>query len=198
MFLPLLLAFASAQPAPFEPANRLTAIGVGRGEMSDALLAKRTQLMIDAQTFVILRDPHATEGAARVLNPKMQKLFKDAESKSGLPASLISAVAYLESWGEAKAKSPAGPKGVMQIAAGTAQMMGLRMVYATRYRTVTEKRLVKTRRGKTATKTVRRRTPYQVLVKDERLIPERAIPAAAVYLARLERRLEGLDWAVFA
>jgi hypothetical protein len=37
-----------------------------------------------------------------------------------------------------------------------------------------------------------------VLVRDERLVPERAIPAAAQYLARLENRYGGRDWAVWA
>ncbi len=196
--LPLLLALGWATPGPFEPAHRLTAIGVARNEISNEELVRRTELMIDAQTFGILRDPRALEGAQRVLSPKMTKIFADASSKSGLPASLIAAIAYLESWGDSKAQSPTGPKGVMQIASGTARSMGLRMIYETRYKTVTEKKSVRGKRGKLVTKLVRVRTPYSVLVSDERLIPERAIPAAAVYLARLESRFEGIDWAVFA
>jgi hypothetical protein len=35
-------------------------------------------------------------------------------------------------------------------------------------------------------------------VRDERLAPDRAIPAAAVYLASLERKFGGRDWAIFA
>jgi hypothetical protein len=35
-------------------------------------------------------------------------------------------------------------------------------------------------------------------VRDDRLSPERAIPAAAVYLAGLERQFGGRDWAIFA
>jgi hypothetical protein len=37
-----------------------------------------------------------------------------------------------------------------------------------------------------------------VLVRDERLVPELAIPAAARYLARLENRYGSRDWAVWA
>src|SRR3712207_7837023 len=44
-------------------------------------------------------------------------------------------VAYLESWGRATVQSPAGPKGIMQIAHGTAGAMGLKITYARRYRT---------------------------------------------------------------
>ena len=48
----------------FVPANILSGIGVSREEMSDALLARRTELMIQSQTFSILRDPQALANAA--------------------------------------------------------------------------------------------------------------------------------------
>ena len=48
------------------------------------------------------------------------------------------------------------------------------------------------------TQTRKRRVPYTVLVRDERLIPEKAVPAAAKYLARLENKYGGRDWAVWA
>jgi hypothetical protein len=76
--------------------------------------------------------------------------------------------------------------------------MGLRIVEARRYRIVKETRQVKTKRGKTVTRTVRRKVPYYVVVRDDRMYPERAIPAAARYLARLENKFGGRDWAVFA
>lgn len=188
----------AAPPAGFEPARRLRAVGVSRSGMSGEDLARRTEQMIEAQTFTIMRDRHALEGAQRVLSPKMQKIFQDAAARSGLPAMLISAVAYLESWGVATAQSPAGPRGVMQVASGTAPAMGLRIVYKTRFKVTSVRQRVKTKKGKWVTRTIRRRTRYSVLVKDERLIPERAIPAAANYLARLESKFGGIDWAIFA
>jgi hypothetical protein len=45
---------------------------------------------------------------------------------------------------------------------------------------------------------VKRRVTYTVLVRDERLIPEKAVPAAARYLARLDSKFGGRDWAVWA
>jgi len=128
----------------------------------------------------------------------MQAIFKDAEQKSGLPASLITAIAFLESWGVSDAKSPTGPKGVMQISGGTARSMGLKLIYATKYRMTTQTRTVKLKSGKKVTRTAKVKTPYSVLVQDERLVPEKAIPAAAVYLARLQNKFGGIDWAVFA
>ncbi len=208
VWIPILLAAASANSlAPvwpfgggermFIPSHRLNGIGAGRRELDDAQIATRTELMIQAQTFAILRDPRALAGAQRIMSPRMQKLFQDAERKTGTPASLVSAVAYLESWGESSAQSPTGPRGVMQIATGTARGMGLQVTYATRYKIGTQKRSIKTKKG-TLLRTVRTRTPYTVLVRDDRTQPERAIPAAAAYLKRLETKYNGQDWAVFA
>jgi hypothetical protein len=179
----------------FKPTNRLTGLGVERHEQSDTVLKRRTDLMIDSQTFGILRDPQALEGAQRIT--RLKPLFESASRSSGFPADVLASIAYLESWGIANAQSPAGPKGIMQIAGATARAMGLRLIYATKYRYATETRRVKNKRGKVVVSKVRRRIPYQVLVRDERLVPQRAVPAAAAYLARLEQRY-GRDWAIFA
>jgi hypothetical protein len=180
----------------FKPSTTLSGIGVGRQSMSDAVRARRTELMIESQTFAIMRDPQALAGAERIT--KQKRLFQRAASASGLPAQFIAAVAYLESWGNARAVSPAGPKGMMQIAQATARSMGLRITYAKRYRIVTERRRVKNKRGKYVTQRRKRRVPYTVLVRDERLIPEKAVPAAARYLSRLEDKFGGRDWALWA
>lgn len=190
--------FSSGEPDYFTPAHRLAGVGLDRKDLSDELIEKRAELMIEAQTFGIMRDPHALAGAERIMSPRMQAIFREAERRSGIRASLIAAIAYLESWGETSAQSPTGPKGVMQIASGTARTMGLRQVYATRYKVTTSRKRVRTKRGHTTSRTVRHRTRYSVLVRDERLQPARAIPAAAVYISRLQQRYGGLDWAIFA
>jgi hypothetical protein len=183
----------------FVPSNTLAGIGVGRGDISDLMLASRTEQMIESQTFAILRDPLALEGAQRITGPRLTRIFEDASRRSGLPAEFIAAIAYLESWGRADVTSYAGPKGIMQISQATAKSMGLKITYATKYRQVSEKVQVKKKGSKkpvTVTRT--RQVPYTVLVSDERLIPEKAVPAAAQYLARLEQRYGGRDWAVWA
>ncbi|MBC7927603.1 MAG: transglycosylase SLT domain-containing protein [Bryobacteraceae bacterium] len=183
----------------FVPALTLSGIGVGRSGMSDTMLSRRTELMIQSQTFSILRDPQALAGAERITSPRLRKIFADASKSSGLPASFISAIAYLESWGRADVQSSAGPKGIMQIAQATARSMGLQIVYATKYRVVQERVAVRKKGSKKTTTVVRKRkVPYTVLVRDERLIPEKAVPAAANYLARLEQRYGSRDWAVWA
>jgi hypothetical protein len=54
-------------------------------------------------------------------------LFRAAGARSGFPPSLIEAIAYLENWGDPKAESPSGARGIMQISAATARTMGLRV-----------------------------------------------------------------------
>jgi hypothetical protein len=197
MLLTGVIAF-TGRAEQFQPENRLSGVGVDRESISQLVLERRTELMIESQTFAILRDPRSLAGAERINSAKLQKIFRSAEQRSGVPASMIAAVAYLESWGLPRAESPAGPKGIMQFSEGTARAAGLQIVRRTKYRTYKERQLVRRRRGKPVYKTVRRRVPYTVVVRDDRFNPERAIPAAARYLARLESKYGGRDWAVFA
>jgi uncharacterized protein (TIGR03067 family) len=177
----------------FTPTHRISGIGISRDDISEDLLAIRSERMIDSQTFSIMREADSLAGAKRVVeSPKLQAIFRSAASSSGLPASLIEAICYLESWGDPKAQSATGPKGIMQISAATAASMGLKVTYATRYKTTKEKVAVKAKgKGKTTYRTVTRKIPYKVLVRDDRMLPERAIPAAANYLAGMERKFGG-------
>src|SRR5262249_20596349 len=59
-------------------------------------------------------------------------------------------------------------------------------------------KLVRRKGAKPVYRTVRRRVPYTVTVRDDRMNPERAVPAAASYIARLETKFGGRDWAIFA
>lgn len=191
-------ALLFARPEFFIPQHRIAGIGVERAELSIPVLEERTERMIQSQTFVIMREPQATAGAERITSGRLPAIFRSAADASGLPASIISAIAYLESWGDAKAESPTGPKGIMQFSEATAREAGLRIIRTTKFKTTRERILVRNKKGKPVYKTVRHRTPYTVTGRDERLIPERAVPAAANYLARLQNKFGGLDWAIFA
>jgi Transglycosylase SLT domain len=182
----------------FIPQHRLSGIGVDRAEITPEVLDARTGRMIQSQTFVIMREPQATAGAERITGPRLTPIFRRAATTSGLPASLISAIAYLESWGDARAESPAGPKGIMQFSEATARAAGLRVVRVTRFKITTERKLVARKTGPPVHRTVRHRIPYTVTMRDDRLNPDRAVPAAANYLSRLETKFGGRDWAVFA
>lgn len=192
----LSLSCALADPY-FAPGHRVSGVGASRQDISQELLDVRTDLMIRSQTFAIMREPLAISGAARITGSKLAPLFRSAAQRSGFPQSTLEAVSYLESWGVPDAQSSAGPKGIMQISEATARRMGLKIIRATKYRITTEKVPVK-RKGKTTYRTVRKKTPFTVLVRDERLMPDKAIPAAAHYLAGLEQRYGSRDWAVFA
>jgi hypothetical protein len=191
----------AGSPEYFVPVHRVSGIGVARDDLSGELLSARTDLMIQSQTFGIMREQQALPGARRITsNAKLQSLFKSAAAQSGLPASLIEAIAYLESWGDPKAESPSGPRGIMQISAATARSMGLKVIVSTRYRVTRERvQLAAATKGRKARyKTITHRTPYIVTARDDRMVPDRAVPAAARYLAGMEKKFGGRDWAIFA
>jgi hypothetical protein len=187
-----------AQSEYFSPQHRLSGIGADRAEITPEVLDARTGRMIQSQTFAIMREPQATAGAQRITGPRLTPVFRRAARTSGLPASLIAAMAYLESWGDSRAESPSGPKGIMQFSEATARAAGLRVVRVTRFKVTTERKLVRPKRGPPVHRVVRHRIPYTVTVRDDRFNPERAVPAAAHYLARLETKFGARDWAVFA
>jgi hypothetical protein len=189
---------SSSREDYFTPKHRLTAIGASRPDLDAVTTAARTERMIEAETFTILRDPHALAGARRIASPRLQQLFKQASAQSGFPASTLEAIAYLESFGDPLAESPAGPKGIMQFSEATARSAGLSIIRATRYRLTTDKTLVRRKGKKPLYKTVQHKVPYTVILRDDRLLPEKAIPAAAAYLSRMTSRFGGRDWAVFA
>jgi len=201
--LVLLLSLVSwgqaGSPEYFFPSHRISGVGVDRDDLSADVLQVRTDLMVQAQTFGIMREQDAITGARRVTDPKLQAIIHAAAQNSGFPASIIEAIIYLESWGDPKAESPAGPKGIMQIAEATAHDMGLSIVRVTKYKITKEKVLVKGKKGtKPKYKTIVHKDPYIVTVRDDRLVPDRAIPAAARYLAANERHFGGQDWSIFA
>ena len=150
----------------FVPAHRVSGIGVARDDISQELLGVRTDRMIQTQTFSIMREKEAVAGAHRITtSAKLQSLFRQAESQTGVPASVIEAIAYLESWGDPNAQSPAGPKGIMQISGATARSMGLRVSMATRYRVTKDRVLVSGKGKKARYKTITHRTPYVVTLR---------------------------------
>jgi cell wall-associated NlpC family hydrolase len=70
-----------------------------------------------------------TSAASSVAAPSglaaYSSLFKTDESKYGLPAGLLGAVAQIESGGNPNAVSPAGAQGLMQLMPGTARSLGV-------------------------------------------------------------------------
>lgn len=188
------------KPRYFVPSAQIDGIGVARAYMTNKILDQRTRQMIESQAFVILRHPESLEGAKRVLSPKLQKAFRKAERVSHFPKKTLEAICFLESWG-LPVQSPTGPRGPMQIAEGTAKQMGLKIERGTKYRTVSKRIAVKVR-AKKGRKiryvTKQQRIPYQTIIRDDRMVPELAIPAAAQYLQRLEGKFGSRDLAIAA
>ncbi len=193
-----MLPAAPEEPSYFVPTHRMPGIGIERQSLSGAALQQRTAAMIQSQSFSIMREPQAEAGAERITGAPLERLFREAERKTGFPASLLQAMAYLESWGVANAESPAGPRGILQISEATGKRIGLHVVYSTRRRTVKTKTQVRDKHGRMVTRTVKHKETYVVLQRDDRLKPDKAIPAAAAYLAGLEQRYGGRDWAIWA
>ena len=100
--LAVLSSTLAAGPDYFTPEHRLNGIGADRGEITPAVLEARIARMVQSQTFAIMREPQATAGAERITSPKLARIFRNAAAASGIPVSLISAIAYLESWGDAQ------------------------------------------------------------------------------------------------
>ena len=73
----------AGSPEYFVPAHRVSGIGVARDDISEELLALRTDRMIQTQTFSIMREQEAVAGARRITTTaKLQSLFRDAERHS--------------------------------------------------------------------------------------------------------------------
>jgi hypothetical protein len=78
----LALALCVTQAAPptetgyFAPARRLPGIGIDRQDLTDETLARRTEAMIQSQTFGIMREPLATQGADRIHGSGLERLFR--------------------------------------------------------------------------------------------------------------------------
>ena len=196
--LSLALLGQAGSPEYFNPSHRVSGIGVARDDVSNDLLAVRTDRMIQSQTFAIMRDPMAVAGARRITSPKLVALFRKASQETGVAASLLEAIAYLESWGDPNAESPAGPRGIMQVSGATARSMGLKVIVTTRYKVTRERVLISNKGKRPKYRTITRKTPYVVSTRDERMMPERVIPAAAKYLAGMQQKFGAIDWAVFA
>ncbi|MFZ2149994.1 MAG: transglycosylase SLT domain-containing protein [Minisyncoccia bacterium] len=186
---------ALTKPSFFVPKHQLS-VGVGRENMSETALSERTERVVEEQKFGILRSPVAVQCAERI--NALQPIFREAARESGFSQTMLQGMAWIESCGDPRAKSPTGPRGVMQFTEGTGVDAGLvnkevrkkKVPKGWKYKGKGKKR----RKVATGWRTV----SYTVVVKDDRLNAKKSIFAAAHYLKRLEADLGGEDLAVFA
>lgn len=69
--------------------------------------------------------PSAIRSSVSSAVARYEPLFAAATAEHGLPAGMLAAVAQAESGGDARAVSPAGARGLMQIMPGTARDLGV-------------------------------------------------------------------------
>src|ERR1039458_1356186 len=90
--LVLLLSLVSwgqaGSPAYFFPSHRVSGVGVDRDDLSPDVLRARTDHMIQSQTFGIMREQEAVNGAKRVTDSKLQAVIRAAAQSSGFPAEI--------------------------------------------------------------------------------------------------------------
>jgi hypothetical protein len=174
----------SGKSSYFQPHHNLSGIGVDRSSMDDATLQVRTNKIIAAQTFNIMRYSDGKKldaeiWARAITAPAMQKIFANASRSSGFPIELLEAITFIESGGDPTAHSPTGPRGPMQMTTRIGKYLHLEK---TEIKTVKVAR--KSRSKKRPVLVIKRRV---IIVDDERENSELAIPAGANLLADMAR-----------
>ena len=124
-------SLADAQPGDLvtygTPAEHI-GIYIGNGKMIDAPHTGAAVRVDDVGQPTSIRRIVGTQGAAATTAADVAQyapLFAAAGAQYGVPANVLSAVAQVESGGNAAAVSPAGAEGLMQIMPGTAAGLGV-------------------------------------------------------------------------
>jgi hypothetical protein len=185
---------AVGRAAYFQPKHRLPGIGLDRVSMDDAIISLRTQNLIAAQTFGIMRNSDgkkldAAVWADRVSAPEMHDIIEGASRTSGFPASLIEGIVFIESGGDGNAKSPTGPRGIMQMTARIGNFLHLHHKVETKAQVVIKapgSRNHAAHKGQSRVKSITKTLKHSVIV-DDRGDASRAIPAGAKLLADTAR-----------
>ena len=74
----------AGSPEYFFPSHRISGVGVERDALTPETLQLRTDLMVQAQTFIIMREADAFSGARRVTSPRLQSIIRRAPARRGL------------------------------------------------------------------------------------------------------------------
>lgn len=184
----------------FVPPVRVRGVGVERKSLNTLMLSDRTTRMILSQTFGIMKNKEAVDGAKRVHDKNLVPIFTNSARVHGFSSSKLQAIAYLESWGIVDAKSPTGPRGIMQFTQAAARDVGLYKTKQVRERILVSKKVRRRVKGRIRTVTIKvpRIVTKTVVLLDERGKPERAIPAAAKLLAQHAKTFGREDFAIAA
>jgi hypothetical protein len=181
-------------PVAAQTLDRIPGLGKDRENLTDELLKIRYEAMLESQEFSLLRRADAERAPARIFDPAIAAIILKASSDHAVPASLIRAVGFVESYGKHDAVSPTGPVGWGQFTKAKAEEVGLRIRTVSRKVGVTKTEC----RGKGKRRTCRE-VKRTITVRDrfdDRLDFAKAIQAVALSLARGHRTFGRWDFAV--
>ena len=170
--------------------DRIVGVGKDREKLTPQLLEARMRLLQDAQEFWLLRHPKAEGAPARCM--KYWPLFESGSTSvtPRIDPFLLASVAFVESYCEADAQSPTGPRGLGQFSRASAKEEGLVIKTERRQigtRVTRKARWVGTGKNRRLIPAVTKPVYGDVVVYDERLMPEKIIPAMARRFSRTIR-----------
>ncbi len=172
-------------------------LGAGRSRLSAEQVAARSERLEATTSFSLLRFPEALQAPGRIFNPEIWQHIEAAARQYDLDPMMLAGMIFIESYGDAQAKSPTGPAGIAQMTKGSAKELGLSVGRKVR---IGSKAVKKTRWvGKGANRRKVVQTVQQPIYKtiDERYIPSRAITAMARRVSNRRAWLGGkIDFAV--
>ena len=172
-------------------------LGADRSSLSGDQIAARSAHLEASTSFSLLRFPEAMRAPGRIFHPDIWGPIESAARAYDLDPMVLAGMIFIESYGDAQAKSPTGPAGIAQMTKGSAREMGLSTGKKVRVGTKAVKKTRWVGRGKNRRKVAE--TVQQPIYKtiDERYVPERAIWAMAKRVANRRAWLGGnIDFAI--
>lgn len=186
----------AAPPSPID-IDEFKGLGKDRETLTPELIAWRSARLEANANFYLLRFPQAAGAPARIFDPGIWQSIQLAAALHGVDPMVLAGMIYIESFGDALAKSPTGPAGIAQLTKSSAKEMGL--VVGKKIR-VGSQQVTKTRYvGKGAKRRAVVETKMVPVYRtvDERYEPGRAIGAMARRLANRRSWLGGkTDFAI--
>lgn len=185
----------------FVPPVKIAGVSADRSTLwrDENMLAQRTGRMFSAMTWAIMRNPKVLENAQRVTDEKLSKIFKNASTEPGvITAGMLQAISFVESGGDEDAVSPTGPVGPMQISRAKGIDLGIYATKKVKKKVFISKKVRGGKRGKPRVIQVSKTITVEEVIRDDRRVPEVAIPAAWKNLEVMARILGGTDFAIAA
>ena len=172
-------------------------LGADRSSLSTEQIAARSAALEASTSFSLLRFPEALRAPARIFSTTIWRAIVAAADAHNLDPMVLAGMIFIESYGDAQAKSPTGPAGIAQLTRGSARELGLSTGKRVRIGARAVKKTRWVGRGRNRRKVVA--TVQQPVYKtiDERYVPERAIFAMARRVSSRRAWLGGnLDFAI--